>query len=78
MANVTLHSAVPINYEMPTGGDRLALLNRSAAFGSGHKGGANLAFADAHVRFVSESIAVPTLKALSTRAGGEAVSGDDY
>src|SRR5262249_30779360 len=78
MANVTLHSAVPINYKMPIGGDFLALNNRAAAFGSGHVHGANFAFADGGVRFVSESIALPRLQALSTRARGEVVSGDDY
>src|SRR5262249_11019289 len=40
MGNVTLHSAAPINYRMPSGGDAPALRNRSAAFGSGHPGGA--------------------------------------
>jgi prepilin-type processing-associated H-X9-DG protein len=78
MANVTLHSAAPINYRMPTEGDLLAWSNRVAAFGSGHVHGANFAFADGSVRFVSESIALSTLQALSTRARGEVVSGDDY
>src|SRR5262249_52441503 len=65
MSNVTLHSAAPINYRMPPDGDRQALLNRSGAFGSGHMHGANFAFADGGVRFVSESIALPRLQALS-------------
>jgi prepilin-type N-terminal cleavage/methylation domain-containing protein/prepilin-type processing-associated H-X9-DG protein len=74
MANVTLHSAAPINYRMPTGGDASALLNRSCAFGSGHMHGATFAFADGSVRFLSESTPLPTLQALSTRAGGEVVT----
>src|SRR5262249_252755 len=78
MPQVTLHTAAPINYVMPSGGDALALNNRLAAFGSGHVHGANFAFADGHVRFVSDSIALPTLRALSTRAGREVVSGHDY
>jgi prepilin-type N-terminal cleavage/methylation domain-containing protein/prepilin-type processing-associated H-X9-DG protein len=78
MANVTLHSAAPINYRMPTGGDALELLNRSAAFGSGHPGGANFAFADGSVRFVRESTPLTILQALSTSRGGELVSAGDF
>src|SRR5262249_23249210 len=77
MTNVTLHSAAPINYRTPLEGDRLVLLNRAAAFGSGHPGGANFAFADGHVRFLRESTSLSVLKALSTRAGGEVVSEGD-
>jgi prepilin-type N-terminal cleavage/methylation domain-containing protein/prepilin-type processing-associated H-X9-DG protein len=71
MANVTLHSAAPINYPMPPGGDVLALPNRLAAFGSGHSGGANFAFCDGSVRFLRDSTPLSILKALSTRAGDE-------
>jgi prepilin-type N-terminal cleavage/methylation domain-containing protein/prepilin-type processing-associated H-X9-DG protein len=73
MGNLTLHSAEPINYRMPTGGDVLELLSRSAAFGSDHPGGANFAFADGRVRFVSQSTALSILQALSTRCGKEVV-----
>src|SRR5262245_6702397 len=78
MGNVTLHSAVPINYRMPTEGDALELQNRFCAFGSGHVHGANFAFADGSAHFISDSVALSTLQALSTRASGEVVSGDDY
>ncbi len=76
MANVTLHSAAPINYQMRPGEDLLAMHNRSAAFGSGHPGGANFALADGSVRFVSQTILHDTLKALSTRDKGEVVGSD--
>jgi prepilin-type N-terminal cleavage/methylation domain-containing protein/prepilin-type processing-associated H-X9-DG protein len=73
-----LHSAAPINYQVPPDGDLLSVWNRAAAFGSGHPGGANFAFADGHVRLVSDSISPTTLRALSTRAGGEVVSDGDF
>jgi prepilin-type N-terminal cleavage/methylation domain-containing protein/prepilin-type processing-associated H-X9-DG protein len=78
MANVTLHSAAPINYQMPLGGDFSNLEDRAAAFGSGHVHGANFAFADGSVRFLSDSIALDTLQALSTRAGGEVDCSGDF
>jgi len=74
MGNVTLHSAVPINHRMPSGGDFPALLDRSVAFGSGHPGGANFAFADGSVRFVSDSMPLSTLQTLSMRADGQVVT----
>ncbi len=78
MGNVTLSTPVEINYEVPSGGDLTTLYNRGCAFGSGHTGGANFAFADGSVRFVSQSIPLLALQALSTRAGGEVGAANDY
>ena len=78
MGNVTLHTAAPINYRVPPGGDFSTIENRACAFGSGHLGGANFAFADGSVRFLSDSTPLPTLQALSTRRGGEVVSDGDF
>jgi prepilin-type processing-associated H-X9-DG protein len=43
-----------------------------------HPGGANFALADGSVRFIKSSIAQSTYWALGTKAGGEAISADQY
>lgn len=45
---------------------------RQRVYGSRHPGGAHLSFADGGVRFVPETVTIDILKAMSTRAGGEA------
>ena len=46
---------------------------RTTNFGSNHTGGVNFVFCDGSVRFIAETIPLPTLQALSTRAGGEVI-----
>lgn len=44
---------------------------------SAHGGGVNVAFADGHVQFVRDTIAIETWRALATRSGGEVIPNDD-
>jgi prepilin-type processing-associated H-X9-DG protein len=45
---------------------------------SNHPGGVNVCFGDGSVRFVKDSVAVPTWWAIGTRNGGEVLSSDSY
>jgi prepilin-type processing-associated H-X9-DG protein len=47
-------------------------------FRSRHPGGANFAFADGSVKFITNGINLNTYRALGTRAGGEITSSDSY
>jgi len=44
------------------------------SFHSWHQGGLHFALADGSVRFISDSISLPSYRALATIQGGEAVS----
>jgi prepilin-type N-terminal cleavage/methylation domain-containing protein/prepilin-type processing-associated H-X9-DG protein len=73
----TLSTPVPINYRVREGtpvGDLAVRNDRLCAYGSLHPGGANFAFADGSVRFLSDQTDLATLQALSTRAGGEDIN----
>jgi prepilin-type N-terminal cleavage/methylation domain-containing protein/prepilin-type processing-associated H-X9-DG protein len=70
---------VPVNYLCPVESNPnipLVTNPRVCAFGSGHTGGANFAFCDGSVRFLTltRTADLPTLQALSTRSGGEVVN----
>lgn len=70
---------VPVNYLCPAGSNPNSFLvadPRVCAFGSGHTNGANFAFCDGSVRFLTMANTgdLPVLQALSTRAGGEVVA----
>ena len=45
---------------------------------SNHPGGVNVGFSDGSVKFIKDSVSMPTWWALGTRAGGEVISSDSY
>jgi prepilin-type N-terminal cleavage/methylation domain-containing protein/prepilin-type processing-associated H-X9-DG protein len=45
---------------------------------SNHPGGVNACMADGSVRYIKDTVAIPTWWALGTRAGGEVISADAY
>jgi prepilin-type processing-associated H-X9-DG protein len=86
VSHLTLSGYSPINYRLPFNYTNRAIASppanspadfkyyidlRLCAYGSSHPGGANISLADGSVRFFSETISMVTLRALSTRAGGE-------
>jgi prepilin-type N-terminal cleavage/methylation domain-containing protein/prepilin-type processing-associated H-X9-DG protein len=73
--DVTLSTAVPINYRVSSGSVGTGSLEeqRICAFGSNHAGGANFALADGSVRFIQEMISISLLQRLGTRNDGHVV-----
>jgi prepilin-type processing-associated H-X9-DG protein len=76
LGDVTLGALVSINYAHPLG---VAVNNtyearRVTAIGSRHPNGANLAFVDGSVHFLTQSTDLTTLQALSTRSGAESIA----
>ncbi|CAN5128653.1 DUF1559 domain-containing protein [soil metagenome] len=61
----------------PTSAQKADYLNkRLLCYGSNHTGGANIAFADGSVHFISSATPLATVQALSTRSGGEVTQTD--
>jgi prepilin-type N-terminal cleavage/methylation domain-containing protein/prepilin-type processing-associated H-X9-DG protein len=64
----------PVNQRPGTGAGLVTGAN--GAFNSEHPGGAQFAYVDGHVSFISNTINFPTYKFLSTRKNGDIVTGD--
>jgi len=64
--------AIPLNYNEGTA--NAWNWPNVYSFRSNHPGGANFAFADGHVAFISETINLALYRALASYAGGETVS----
>ncbi len=58
------------------GGGPYDLYYRMSLFRSYHTGGCNFVFADGSVHFLANGMSLATFQALSTRNGGEVISGD--
>jgi prepilin-type processing-associated H-X9-DG protein len=60
---------------MPPGAAALPNVLFVGGFGAYHPGGANFTLADGSVRFISETIDVPTYQHLGHRADGQLIEG---
>ncbi|MCA9187608.1 MAG: DUF1559 domain-containing protein, partial [Planctomycetales bacterium] len=92
IGHVTLASEAPLNYrveysysdaaDLPapfrSAAEFQSIVNRRlSSFGSGHSAGANFAYADASVRYVSNGIVADILRAMCTRNGSESATALD-
>jgi prepilin-type processing-associated H-X9-DG protein len=71
-------TAAPLNSTSLQTIEHLLFHTEYESFRSDHPGGVNFVFVDGSVRYLSEEIPLPTLKALATRAGGETISDEIY
>ena len=69
---------VPPNYKLWDCTNNVNFNQVHGAARSYHSGGVNVAFCDGSVRFIKDSISLPTWRALGSRAGGEVISADSY
>jgi prepilin-type processing-associated H-X9-DG protein len=80
--NLGASSAYLFNYRVPAAGSTsfATAYDKVRSFGSQHPGGANMAFADGSIRFLTDSINNFSggLTALSTRAGDESLADLPY
>ena len=84
----TFGTSMPINWEtlrVPASGtpfgiddykNRFSYASKGAK--SKHPGGVNIGFADGSVKFIKNSINLPTWAALGSKSGGEVISADAY
>ncbi|OJW22033.1 MAG: hypothetical protein BGO49_14755 [Planctomycetales bacterium 71-10] len=70
------HTQTPNTRNMDCGDGAITASHMAAR--SYHSGGVNVAMCDGSVKFIKDSISLPTWQALGTRAGGEVVSADAY
>jgi prepilin-type N-terminal cleavage/methylation domain-containing protein/prepilin-type processing-associated H-X9-DG protein len=71
---------VPVNYRIPAnaGSNGTDVASRENNYGSNHPGGANVAFVDGSVHFLSNSTGTDVLQFLSMRNDGTPIGGDSY
>jgi prepilin-type processing-associated H-X9-DG protein len=60
--------------EPAPGNDDVTMINAQ----SNHPGGVNVGFLDGSVRFIKDTVSLPTWGAIATKAGGEIVSADQF
>ena len=70
------HTVPPNNPKVDCGDSAIVAAHIAAR--SYHSGGVNVGFADGSVKFIKDSISMPTWRALGTRAGGEVISSDAF
>lgn len=68
--------ALPVNGHSCSNGGNLTY--GAATAGSNHPGGAQVLFADGHLRFVKDSVSSDVWRALGSRSGGEVISESDF